>query len=64
MICLRALMAIFRMSELVRKVAIVGHQDQPFAFQVQAAHRVDMLWDIHQIADCLAVIAAFGFDGR
>ena len=52
-------MSKFRMRELVGQLAIVGHQHQAFALEVQAPNRVDMLGDIYQVTDGFPLIAAF-----
>jgi hypothetical protein len=40
------------MSQQIGQLAVVGEQDQPFAIQVQAAYRVELTWNWHQVTHC------------
>ena len=50
--------------ELVGEVAVIRHQDETFAFEIKAAHGVDMLRGIHQVTDRLTSIAALRAEWR
>lgn len=60
--------SVTRMSQAVSQLAIVGEQNQPFAIDIQAANRVELAWQFHQVAhrwpgiggaDCREVAARF-----
>jgi hypothetical protein len=51
-------------SQPVGEVAIVRHQNEAFALEIQPAHRVDMLRHIHDVSHSLAVVTALALDRR